>query len=253
MTEAAVKREAPPTKGIRHIAPARDIEIREDGGEAGGVTFAGYAVLFDDPTTIYDWLGSFTERFARGAFKKTIAERGPQGNGQIKFLRSHDSWVAIGAKFLSLKEDDRGLRFEAETINTSTGRDLAEELRQGVMDTVSIGFDAVQEKYNADEEERTVLEARLFEISAVNWPAYPNAKIDSVRAFERLPAYMDNLLAELRAGKVISAANMNKLTEARELLDQVIDSATPEPEEDPLEDDRALTQELAMRELEVQL
>ncbi len=31
--------------------------------------------------TIRDWLGFCTEVFVRCAFKKTIAERGPEGNG----------------------------------------------------------------------------------------------------------------------------------------------------------------------------
>jgi HK97 family phage prohead protease len=259
MTGAAVKREAPPTQGIRHIAPAGDLEVRQE-SENGTATFAGYVVRWGDEATIHDWLGTFTERFVKGAFLKTVAERGPQGNGAIKFFRQHGFETStVAARFLQLFEDDTGLRFEVQTIDTVVGRDLAAEVRSGVVDTVSFGFDAIQEIWNADEEDRTVLEARLWEVSAVNWQAYPNSKIDSVRAFERLPAYMDNLLAELRAGKVISAANMNKLTEARELLNQVIDSAseaTPEPSDDDSLDsdaDRALTQELAMRELEVQL
>ncbi len=234
------KRKAPPKTGVRHYAPAQDLAIRQE-GENGGVTFGGYAILWDDETEIYDWLGSFTEVFTRGAFKKTISERGPKGNGQIKFMRQHgfDSFV-IGARYLDIFEDARGLKFEAETIDTTVGRDLAAELRAGVIDTVSVGFDAVREEWDSDEEKRTVLEARLFEISAVNWPAYPNAKIDSVRAFDRLPAYLDALLSEMRAGKVLSQANMNKLTEARDLLDQVIASATPEdtgPDEGSPEDD----------------
>jgi HK97 family phage prohead protease len=255
MSEIAEKRKAPPKTGVRHYAPARDLEVRQE-GENGTATFGGYAILWEDPTEILDWLGSFTEVFVRGAFKKTIAERGPKGNGQIKFMRQHglDSFV-IAARYTDLSEDARGLRFEVETIDTTVGRDLAAEVRAGVIDTVSVGFDAVREEWDSDEEKRTVLEARLFEISAVNWPAYPNAKIDSVRAFERLPAYLDALLTELRAGKVLSAANMTKLNEARDLLNQVIASATPEdspgPNEDSPDEEDAMDAEITLRGLEM--
>lgn len=256
MTETANKRPrsvAPPKSGIRHMSPVRDLEIRQE-GKNGSATFSGYAVRWDDEAEIWDWLGTFTERFQPGAFVKTIAERGPEGNGQIKFFRHHGfETMTVAAKYLALEEDAVGLRFEVETIDTQVGRDLAVEVRAGVVDTVSVGFDAIREIWDSEEEDRTILEARLWEISAINWPAYPESTIDSVRAFERLPEYLDTLLGELRAGKVISSANMTKLTEARSLLDQVIESATPEPDEEPLESeaaeqDRELDVELALRE-----
>lgn len=255
------RKQPPPTKGLRHYVPARELEVRaaqdEQGEGTNSAIFSGYAILWDEETLIYDWIGSFTEVFTRGAFKKTIAERGPLGNGQVKFMRQHgfDSFT-IGARYLVLEEDDKGLRFEVETIDTTVGRDLAAEVRAGVIDTVSIGFDAIREEWDNEEEKRTVLEARLFEISAVNWPAYEGAKIDSVRAFERLPAYIDTLLEEIRAGKVLSTANMNKLEEARDLLTTVIDSAKPESEPDkdpPDSEEKALDIELALRERELQL
>ncbi len=255
MTEIAnaqrQKKRQPPKMGIRHYVPARDLEVRQEADD-GSVTFSGYGVLFDDPTEIRDFFGSFTEVFKRGAFLKTISERGPQGNGQIKLLRGHDAFSAIAARYLSLEEDARGLRFEAETIGTTTGFDLAAELRAGVIDTMSIGFDAIREEYDSEEEKRTVLEARLYEISAVPWPAYEGAKIDSVRAFERLPEYLEALLQEIREGKVLSNANFARLTEARDLIDGVIQSAQPEPAEEPLEED-ALDIEFALREAELNL
>lgn len=257
MTEVATPaklRKAPPSTGIRHYTPATDIEIRQE-DEGGTVSFGGYGVIWDSPTTIRDWIGQFTEVFVRGAFNRTISERGPTGNKQIKLLTHHgmDSYSNAG-RFTSLVEDDKGLRFEAETINTTVGRDLAEELRAGVIDTVSIGFDSIREEWDQEEEKRTVLEARLYEISTVNWPAYENAKIDSVRAFDRLPAYLDALLSEMREGKVLSNTNFAKLTEARDLISQVIETAEPEetPPGDGEDDDtRDYSVEFALREREL--
>lgn len=253
MTETANKhREAPPKSGIRHVSPVRDLEIRQE-GKNGSAIFSGYAVRWGDEAEIFDWLGSFTERFQPGAFVKTIAERGPEGNGQIKFFRHHGfETMTVAAKYLALEEDAVGLRFEVETIDTQVGRDLAVEVRAGVVDTVSLGFDAIREIWDSEEEDRTVLEARLWEISAINWPAYPDSTIDNVRAFERLPAYLDAVLNELRQGKTIADEDVTKLTEARGLIDEVIASAdsADEPDDEPLdeEQDRELDVELALRE-----
>ena len=49
-------------------------------GEDGPAIFSGCAIRWDEPTMIYEWLGYFTEVFVRGAFKKTIVERRPEGS-----------------------------------------------------------------------------------------------------------------------------------------------------------------------------
>lgn len=80
MFDTEEKRRQPPSKGLRHYVPARELEVcavqDEQAEGTSSVTFAGYAILWDEPTTIYDWIGSFTDVFVWGAFKKTIAERG---------------------------------------------------------------------------------------------------------------------------------------------------------------------------------
>ena len=87
MTEILDKRQTPPpTQGLRHYLPARELEVRQESEGSGPVTFGGYAILWDEETEIRDWLGSFIEVFVKGAFAKTIAERGPEGNGAIKFM-----------------------------------------------------------------------------------------------------------------------------------------------------------------------
>jgi HK97 family phage prohead protease len=256
-----------PRHHLRAEVEALDLEIREAEEDSDdSVEFEGYAIRWSDEATI-GFFFRFKERFKRGAFKKTIRERGPNGNGQIKFLRQHNDRQSVAAKILELKEDATGLWFRARTIATGVGRDLAVELREGVVDTLSIGFDVVLEEIDRDSEPvlRTVIEARLYEISAVLWPAYAGATVEAVRALDALDEgaleqFASALEAEVREGKVLSQANKERLIEARNRIQQVIDSAggddEPEPD-DPLEGeserDATLEVELALREREVQL
>lgn len=99
----------PATRGIRHLAPA-PLEIRTAEATEGAI-FSGYAAVFDVETQIQDFCGDFVEVIHPGAFKKTIAERGPKkdgGNGQIKVLYKHNGQVAIAARLHELYEDAKG-------------------------------------------------------------------------------------------------------------------------------------------------
>lgn len=257
-----------PRQRVRAEVPVADLEVREASeGADDSVEFEGYGLRWSDEATI-GYFFRFTEKFQRGAFKKTIRERGPKGNGQIKFLRQHgaDTYVTA-ARLLDLREDAEGLWFRAKTIDTAVGRDLAVELREGVVDTLSIGFDVVQEHVDKDQDPilRTVIEARLYEISAVLWPAYASATVEAVRGLAggELVRFLEQLEQEVREGKVLSKANRDRLEEARDRIADVLDSAggdeTPEPDSDSssLEDesDRAATLdlELGITELEMQL
>jgi uncharacterized protein len=133
---------------------ATEFEIREEGD---GMTFTGYAAVFDSPSEPLP----FIERIQRGAFRKSLRSR-----NDVKFLWNHDSGEILGstrAKTLNLYEDERGLRVEGTLPNTSRGRDVAELLRRGDVDSMSFGFSvpAGGDTWNADGSERTLKSVRL--------------------------------------------------------------------------------------------
>ena len=65
---------APETKidGQELRVRTEGLELRAAGDESGAATTAGYAVLFDNITSIG---GYWQERFAKGAFSKSLGER----------------------------------------------------------------------------------------------------------------------------------------------------------------------------------
>lgn len=96
----------------------------------------------------------------KGAFAKTIKER----FNDIFYLQQHD-WSRPLGKFTKLEEDDKGLYFEGEIINTSFGEDQLKLYEAGIVKEHSIGFMVVKADRGADV--RTIKEIKLYEGSAV--------------------------------------------------------------------------------------
>jgi len=130
------------------------------------------------------WEGRFLERTSRGAFKKTIAERG----SQVKVLFNHGFDFNIGDKVLSvpevIEEREDSPHLEGPLLDTSYNRDLAPGLRAGAYGS-SFMFEVLAESWDREPEksdynpdglpERTITEVRLFEAGPVTWPANPDA------------------------------------------------------------------------------
>ena len=152
---------------------ATDLEIRSDGR-----TLVGIAVPFASPTTIYDAYGSYTELVVRGAFARTINERGP---ARVKFLANHDAQQFPIGKTISLREDAAGLIAEFRVAQTPRGDEALQLVREGALDGLSIGFRPIRDQWSSDGETRHILEAALHEISLVNAPAYADAVVTAVR------------------------------------------------------------------------
>lgn len=154
-------------------------------------TFHGYAAMFDEDTTIRSWEGEFVERIARGAFAKTIQERG----NKIKALFNHGFDPSIGDKPLGridvIREDERGLYVEFGLDDTSYNRDLVASLRSGAIDGMSFQFSVVKDDWDHPDEglpQRTLREVKLYEVGPVTFPAY-EATTAGVRSREGFEAW----------------------------------------------------------------
>ena len=104
----------------------------------------------------------------KGAFQKSIKER----FNNIFFLYQHN-WEKPLGKFTSLVEDEKGLYFEAEIVQTSYGIDQLKLYESGLVKEHSIGFQTIK----SDRESgglRTIKEVKLYEGSAVTLGANSN-------------------------------------------------------------------------------
>lgn len=189
------------------------------------VTFSGYFLKWGDVANIRDFFGEYTESFERGSMEKSFKEHGPRGTRSIKMFRAHDNQVALAGTYTDLFEDEAGPAFSGRTIKTTTGKDLAVEIREGEIANMSIGFDPLAEDYDKERNHFQVKEARIWEASPVYWPAYPSGTIDQFRALERMPAMMsmfERALRAIRDGEELPEEMIGQIQRVRGMLDEIL-------------------------------
>ena len=189
--------------------------------EDSGLTIIGHASVWDTP---YD-LHGFTERVARGAFKKSLKE------ADVVALYNHDANVVLGRKHngtLRLEEDDRGLRYEVALPNTQAANDLHTLITRGDIHQSSFSFEVVKDEWEERDDAqplRTLKEVRLYDVSPVTFPASSSTDVDVARAVRSLREAM---------GIEGEADTVSDLMALR--------NTTPEPEPEPVEDHSESTQ-----------
>lgn len=119
----------------------RDYKIKSD-GEVKDVDIqkrivTGYASKFGN-------IDHHGDMIVQGAFKKTLKERGVDGNNSIWFLHNHSTDKPLG-KPKVLKEDAFGLYFEAPIVDTTIGNDVLKLYDAGLINEHSIGFSTIKE------------------------------------------------------------------------------------------------------------
>jgi len=151
----------------------------------------------------FDVVDSDNDMLMRGAFNKSISERGPQsqGNRKIAFLRGHNTDKPIG-KFLELYEDEIGLKYVAQMSQSTLGKDTLMLMQEGILNEHSIGYMRMtdKEKYNGKFNE--VKEVMLFEGSVLTFGSNGDTPVVNVKSSP-----------ELREKESVSlAARMDKIT-----------------------------------------
>lgn len=121
----------------------------------------GYFAMFGNK----DLDGDIIER---GAFTKTIQERGPQGKKLIKYLLDHKSDQAV-ARIDMLEEDMKGLRYEATIGTHSLGVDFMKMIESGLINQHSFGFSVIKEDYDQQSKANRIKEIKMYEGSAIQF------------------------------------------------------------------------------------
>ena len=169
-------------------------------------TFKGYASTWD-----LDQGGDIIER---GAFMDTLGNK----PDKVKILWQHDTRSPIGRPTL-MREDEKGLYVEGKISATTLGNDAVQLMRDGVIDSMSIGFmipDGGAEV--RDNGVRYISKVNLMEFSLVTWPMNEAAVITGVKSLE--PKEIERVLREAglsrSQAKAIATAGVKNLREADE-------------------------------------
>ena len=133
--------------------------------------FTGYASVFNKPYGVRDSKGTYNEIIKQGAFKKTLQEQ-----DDVRFLVNHDGipLARTSSGTLELEEDDYGLFVRAELDPANpTVAEVASAMKRGDLNEMSFAFQAIKDEFDLSGQNRSVNEARLFDVSVVTYPANP--------------------------------------------------------------------------------
>ena len=163
-----------PNKEIRTFN-VQDLELRQEGDEN---VVVGYGSVFN---TLSNELGGFREIIAEGAFDGRLED-------DVRFLINHEGLPLARTTngTLKLTTDERGLKYEAKVANTSLGRDLIELMRNGTINQSSFAFVVEDDSWEVRDgvNVRTINKvSRLYDVSAVTYPAYEEASV-ALRSME---------------------------------------------------------------------
>ncbi|MFF2111413.1 HK97 family phage prohead protease [Rhodococcus koreensis] len=176
----------------------RDVAFRAADGTTGdGKTLEGYCAIFGEDTEIDSWEGRFTERIAKGAFRKTLRERRPV----LQYNHGTDQRVGsvpIGRIEIA-REDDRGLYVRARLFQNDAVEPVREAIAERAINGMSFTFEPVRDEWTdnagrpvrgdelwrllhspGDDRgplRRTLREVRLYEAGPVVFPAYEGTSV----------------------------------------------------------------------------
>jgi HK97 family phage prohead protease len=161
----------------RHLPFEVRVEKRED----GQTLIVGHAAVFDQ---LSEDLGGFREQIQAGAFVDAIA------TDDVRALWNHNPDFILGrnrSNTLRLVEDVRGLAIEIIPPDTQTVRDLVlTPMERGDVSQMSFAFSVRPggqdwAKNDSGQMIRTLKKLRLYDVSPVTYPAYPQTDVGVAR------------------------------------------------------------------------
>jgi HK97 family phage prohead protease len=176
------------------------ITLRTDGDV---LRVAGYASMYNAETVI---AGAWREQIAPGAFASALA-----GQDDVRALFNHDPNLLLGrtkSGTLTLSEDAQGLKYDVALPNTRAAQDVHEMIRRGDVDGSSFGFVIEDEEWDETPTKRgnlplvTIRKVRLFDVSPVTFPAYPQTSVSARSRGEALRADIEAFQKRMAAMSV---------------------------------------------------
>ena len=164
-----------------------ELERAEANGD--GLTFEGYAAVFNTSARIQDREGEFDEVIKRGAFARTLAERTP------KLMFEHGRHPLVGQMPLGVlqeaREDTKGLFIRARLSDNWLIQPVRDAVRDGAVDGMSFRFSVPEDgdtwKNRKDDVPlRSLLDLDVPELGPVVFPAYEPTTASVRSLVERL-------------------------------------------------------------------
>ena len=182
-----------------------DFEVRAKRDEQHGTYLEGTPIVYD----VWTDLGWYDEQIQRGALDETDLT-------DVRFLINHNTDMIPLARSrnnnenstmqMMVEEDGLHIRVNLDIENNSEARSLYSAVDRGDIDGMSFMFVVDGEEWEEEESEhpkRTITDIeKVFEVSAVTFPAYEQTSISArglADALESAKASLESVRAEKRA------------------------------------------------------
>lgn len=196
----------------------------------------------DETGKVFGYLAAFgnvddgRDRIHKGAFTKSIQERGPGTTTprKIAYLYAHDMTRPIG-RFTKLEEQEKGLYYEAELDPIPLVKDtLVPQMKSGTLNNHSIGYNYIFEdgKFIVNDKENVyeLMELDLFEGSILPLGMNPDTPFGGFKKFlENTDDYKNLALSAEKLLKTLKS--YSKEVELRTIITKyqsLLDSAAEE-------------------------
>lgn len=187
---------------------AFNFEVRADQNEEHGHFLSGQPIVFDARTD----LGWCDEIIAPGALDDADLK-------DVRFLINHNTDMIPLARSrnnnenstMQMSVDNAGMsiRVDLDTENNTEAKSLYSAVERGDLDGMSFMFTVDADKWEdieSDHPTRTILRlGKIFEVSAVTFPAYEQTSITARGLSDALESAKDSLESERRKLKAIEA------------------------------------------------
>lgn len=159
-----------------------------------------------------------------GAYMASIIKHQKDGT-RPKMLWMHDPRQPPVGLWIEMKEDDHGLFLKGQFADTERGRELYELFKSGALDSFSIGYIVINEKWNS-EGFNELHEIHIKEISIVNFACNEESRLVGIKSKldnDELPTKreLQEILRDAGLSKRQSEKVVNKYDPSVDIFDEI--------------------------------
>lgn len=193
------------------------LEIKAEGEDDDYLTISGYGSVFGNKDNGGDVV-------MPGAFKECIAS-----GRKPKMLFQHDASQPIGA-WDEMSEDENGLRMKGRISKRGRAGEIADLIKMGGIEGLSIGYRTQEYEMDMDEGVRKLTKLDLWETSVVTFPMNEMAGIYAMKAEDITQRQIERAFKDMGYSNRVAKAMAGGAWKGR---DEVLrDVAAPVPEVD---------------------
>lgn len=137
------------------------------------------------------------DRTLDGAYEDSIREHKAKGTAPKMFF-NHKSWELPVGVWTDFKEDEVGLFLEGKMASTKEGQDIFTLMQEKAIDSFSIGYRVIEEKWNVDKRCNDLIKLDILEVSMVNFACNELSTLQGIQK-------------SLKSGEVLSKADLRHL------------------------------------------